>query len=98
MSDWFPILFLRLSAKVSLNIRGLLKIAGRAEAETYSELFNYTCSLCPHPTCTNPRPVPVCTIDQQVSTLPRTQGILHEIVGSMVENGVASYQSHPSLH
>ena len=69
MSDWFPILFLQLSAKVSLNIRGLIEIAGRAEAETYSELFNYTCSLCPHPTCTNPRPVPVCTIDQQVSYL-----------------------------
>ena len=31
-------------------------------------------------------------------TLPRTQSVLHEIVGSMVGNGVAGYQPHPSLH
>jgi len=31
-------------------------------------------------------------------TLPRTQGILYEIVGSMVENDVAGYRPHPSLH
>ena len=69
MSHWSPMLALQLSAKVSLNISGLIKVAGQAEAETYSELFNYACSLCPHPTCTDPRPVPVCTIDQQVSYL-----------------------------
>jgi hypothetical protein len=28
-----------------------------------------TCSQHPHPICTNPRPVPVCTVDQQVSYL-----------------------------
>ena len=93
-----PILFLQLSAKVSLNIRGLIKIAGRAEAETYSELFNYTCSLCPHPTSPTLGLCLSALLISRSPTLPRTQGILHEVVGSMVENGVASYRSHPSLH
>jgi hypothetical protein len=34
-------LALQLSAKVSLNISGLIKVAGRAEAETCSNLSNY---------------------------------------------------------
>jgi hypothetical protein len=41
MSHWSPMLALQLSAKVSLNISGLIKVAGRAEAETCSNLSDY---------------------------------------------------------